>query len=565
MTLEVINTVRDTGSLRLTTGNSILITRNGGLLGDFTSLGYAVTDVGLASSTGGTVMIEGFAAANSAAVNLLGANHRVMVAESGAVYGSVFMSGNASVFDNLGTVDGIVSLGSASGGAGRVNNAGSISNDDTAVLMIGNLAYVSNTGTITGGLSTSSATSVAVNMGQGAFTWLVNHGTISAYNFAMIGGTGRNSVLNFGAMEGNIDMGGGTGGGEKLVNTGNIFGAISNFGSGGGIVDNDGKITGAVTMTTGTDTVRNSGSMTDVLFGSGPGGDTLINSGQISGQVAGFGAVGYVRNSGNIDGLVTMGNGSDFVYNSGIIAAVSMGGGTATDRLENAGQIDGNVIFLAPADVWNSGRILGSLTTGTGDDTVTNRGEMRDVVLGDGNDRFVTGGDGVVENAVAGGNGNDALRGGDAGDWFLGDQGADSLRGGAGDDTLAGGAGNDSLNGGEGDDDLQGGFGVDTVRGGSGADRFVFATVTELSTAGPLDTILDFAAGQDRIDLAGVFAGTLVFNGTGAFAGGGTASVIYAAAGGAVTVSIDADGNGTADGRILLAGLAAVAAADFVL
>ena len=67
--------------------------------------------------------------------------------------------------------------------------------------------------------------------------------------------------------------------------------------------------------------------------------------------------------------------------------------------------------------------------------------------------------------------------------------------GGALDDRVLGGAGNDTLTGGSGADWLGDGAGVDRLSGNKGADVFVFAQ------DGNTDTITDFEAGTDRIDL----------------------------------------------------------------
>ena len=85
--------------------------------------------------------------------------------------------------------------------------------------------------------------------------------------------------------------------------------------------------------------------------------------------------------------------------------------------------------------------------------------------------------------------GDDTLRGGSGNDKLYGGRGADALFGGSGADLLKGGAGADRL---------QGGPGNDTLDGGAGADTFVL-------TAAGNDTILDFNAAEDKIDL-GAFA-----------------------------------------------------------
>ena len=85
---------------------------------------------------------------------------------------------------------------------------------------------------------------------------------------------------------------------------------------------------------------------------------------------------------------------------------------------------------------------------------------------------------------------------GAAGTLESGSLGADVLIGGVGSDELFGNEGNDTLSGGDGDDLLAGGGGNDMLTGGAGADYFV------MSRNGGTNTITDFEAGIDRIDLS---------------------------------------------------------------
>ena len=66
--------------------------------------------------------------------------------------------------------------------------------------------------------------------------------------------------------------------------------------------------------------------------------------------------------------------------------------------------------------------------------------------------------------------------------------------------VITGGAGNDVLTGGTGADKIKGGGGADRLAGGSGADIFVFGAVSD-STSAKYDTIVDFNAAQDKLDL----------------------------------------------------------------
>uniref|UniRef100_UPI003CFB4940 putative Ig domain-containing protein n=1 Tax=Pseudomonas sp. DC3200b2 TaxID=2804669 RepID=UPI003CFB4940 len=90
----------------------------------------------------------------------------------------------------------------------------------------------------------------------------------------------------------------------------------------------------------------------------------------------------------------------------------------------------------------------------------------------------------------------------------VGTAGDDTLTGTVGNDLLKGLAGNDTINAGNGNDILDGGAGVDTLTGGAGADTFVIASRLDsyrnytTAAATKVDTITDFEAGQDRIDLS---------------------------------------------------------------
>ena len=77
-------------------------------------------------------------------------------------------------------------------------------------------------------------------------------------------------------------------------------------------------------------------------------------------------------------------------------------------------------------------------------------------------------------------------------------KGIEAVVGSAGMDELLGANGNDALTGGGGADLLNGGLGNDTLTGGVDGDTFRFDLV-----AGETDSILDFAVGEDIIDLGG--------------------------------------------------------------
>ncbi len=103
---------------------------------------------------------------------------------------------------------------------------------------------------------------------------------------------------------------------------------------------------------------------------------------------------------------------------------------------------------------------------------------------------------------LKGTSGDDKLNGGDGGDYINGGDGNDVLTGGNGKDYLLGGNGNDVLNGGSGNDYLIGGAGQDTMTGGAGRDRFMYNDIQDKG-----DTITDFDASKDVLDLRRIFTG----------------------------------------------------------
>lgn len=139
----------------------------------------------------------------------------------------------------------------------------------------------------------------------------------------------------------------------------------------------------------------------------------------------------------------------------------------------------------------------------------------------------VTGGAGA--NELLGLAGDDTLIGAAGNDGLDGGEGNDSLRGDAGDDTLTGGAGTDVLVGGDGIDLLRGGSDADTLTGGAGADVFEI---------GEGDVLTDFTA-EDSITIS-VEANT---------------TISVAAGDGSVVLSVDFDGDGTADLEATLNGV----------
>lgn len=155
----------------------------------------------------------------------------------------------------------------------------------------------------------------------------------------------------------------------------------------------------------------------------------------------------------------------------------------------------------AGADEIDGGAGADRLFGGGGRDILRGEGAGDDLFGGGGRDQLF-GGRGRDElfgnggrDMLFGENGRDMLFGGGGRDALTGDGGRDALLGGGGRDTLDGGRGRDTLEGGGARDVLEGGAGRDLLTGGAGADTFVF------SAGDGVDTITDFALGQDVIDL----------------------------------------------------------------
>lgn len=130
--------------------------------------------------------------------------------------------------------------------------------------------------------------------------------------------------------------------------------------------------------------------------------------------------------------------------------------------------------------------------------------------------------------------GRDIIFGGGGSDTLYGNGDKDLLYGGNASDTLYGGRGDDVLVGGSGKDKLSGDYGRDQLQGDAGDDLFYFdsrtAGVDEFGNAAS-DLILDFQVG-DVIHFGGY---------------GPSAALQFVQGGSNVLISVDVDGNGSAD------------------
>jgi Ca2+-binding RTX toxin-like protein len=318
----------------------------------------------------------------------------------------------------------------------------------------------------------------------------------------------------------------------------------------------DGTISGKFGASIGTDSYMSIGptghlsaldyGIYTTTFGTG---SVLYNAGSIfAGTVAIKGSVYALKelhNSGSIVagvGTTNSENGAIFITSSA--AANSWIDNSGLIQSQKAGSAAIHADGLTNVTVTNSGRIIGGIALGNGNDTVNTAA-------------------GRVAGPIDGGGGNDAL---------IGSAVADAVIGGIGNDTLQGLAGNDNLNGGANNDTLFGGIGNDYLTGGSNNDIFVFNTA--LSASANRDTVTDFNHVADTFKLenavftrlgAGVHALNPAFFRPGTHALDANDYVVYNQATG--LLSYDNDGSG-AHAAIVFAFLAnkpVLAANDFLV
>jgi Ca2+-binding RTX toxin-like protein len=169
---------------------------------------------------------------------------------------------------------------------------------------------------------------------------------------------------------------------------------------------------------------------------------------------------GYLDVDG--DGIV------DEPDDNGLVAGeVVLGGRFDLDR-------DGQIQGASTTHPFDSGRVDGMASIGTGDGDCIIGGAGNDRLFGvDGGDHL-DGGDGddllegnLGDDTMRGGPGDDTMFGGNGDDVMYGDSGDDEMYGGAGDDIMSGGLGVDWMEGNQDDDTMAGGAGDDTMLGGS--------------------------------------------------------------------------------------------------
>ncbi|MBY6121065.1 calcium-binding protein [Mameliella alba] len=378
-----------------------------------------------------------------------------------------------------------------------------------------------------------------------------------------IQGTGNFLLMNAGtilAAEDALDVRTADGSSSnRLINSGTIMAesdaVLFEGGSGTQYISNSGTIQGG-----------DRGIWANFTNSSSTGSSVLNNSGIVSGRLdsynAGSGAGrDYIYNTGVMDGDIRTGDNDDIYEGPGLLRGTFLGG----DGNDTAAGGDSTDVFQGNND---DDLLVGrggddSLSGGNGLDTILG-GEGNDYVSG-GNDNDTLNGN-AGDDTILGGSGNDILVGQDGSDLLEGGSENDTIDGGNGDDVLEGGDGNDILRGRAGEDELAGGLGRDFLTGGQDADQFVFRALAETVVGANRDQILDFEQGVDSIVVAGMSPGVFEFRGTGAFAPSGNPELrLLETSTGSTIVQFDADGNGSVDAEIRVAGVTGLTADDFVL
>jgi Ca2+-binding RTX toxin-like protein len=517
---------------------------------------------------------------NSAAIRLEDTGDTLFVGRNATVAstGVVGLSVALSEGGNTVTVQGTLFSAQSAGIAGNLNSdfpgdnrievgaGGLISAALNAIGLLGDRNEVYNSGEILAGIDGVRS--------SGADAVLVNLGTIRA----------GNQGVDFGDT-------------ASVTNAGSILGdQVGVFLGSNSVIGNTGRIAGTQAGGVGVRTV---------------GDDmTIHNHGTISGLEAAAieiddssaAALNTIVNTGTIEGVAS---------------AFAMVAGSGIERLENAGTIIGSVSLGGNADVYDGrlGRVLGGVVNGDAGEDLLLGGQAADQFSGGSEDDEIVGGAG--DDTVEGGAGGDLLSGGDGArdrliysrsgegvtvnlgngltgggeargdvidgfedvsgsafnDMLVGSGEANRLSGGRGDDNLNGGLGDDRLVGGDGEDVLIGGRGADVLFGGAGADRFTFGALAD-STVDPAgrDRVRDFSQAQgDRLDLSRLDAepgppGDQAFDFLGFAAFSGTAGEVRMQMfDGHTLVQADTTGDGLADFAVLLRGMVALTAADFIL
>jgi Ca2+-binding RTX toxin-like protein len=223
-------------------------------------------------------------------------------------------------------------------------------------------------------------------------------------------------------------------------------------------------------------------------------------------------------------------------------------------------------------DTIDGGGGADDLYGGAGDDSLFGR-HGNDLLTGAAGNDTLDGDAGVDrlygnqgDDALWGRIGNDQLFGGLGNDTLDGDAGADRLYGDHGGDELWGRDGNDQLFGGAGRDTIVGGGGNDVISGGADGDMFCFLAIGQRAET---DRITDFQRGLDLINLRWIDAdsarpGDQAFHWTDRAVRNDPGCLWLVENARGTRVNFDVNGDGRADGVIVLDGVRGLTETDFL-
>lgn len=358
--------------------------------------------------------------------------------------------GDDTVIMNSGKITGITSANSQGiyslGDNAKINNAGTIAAEGMGILSAGDAAIITNNGSIT------TITDFGI-FSAGAQARVVNKGKIVSDEDSGIYVSGADTtVINSGKIVSNGDPDTGIGANDAnvtIVNTGTITSVNNGIYSAGtdAHITNSGKVS-----------VVDGGSCIVVA-----GGDaTIVNNGKITVDS------GHVISSYFSTGSVTITNKGRMETTDNGFFDHALRLGAAVDTIVNKGVMFGKIDLGGGNDVFDNrgGKIDHNVIGGLGDDTLIVDSAKTKLI------EDVDGGFDTVQSTVSN------ILSDDVEALVLLGKGKINATGNAGDNTLTGNAGNNIL------------------KGLGGADTFAFAT------GGGRDTIADFVAGVDKIDLS---------------------------------------------------------------
>jgi Ca2+-binding RTX toxin-like protein len=450
------------------------------------------------------------------------------------------------------------------GSGSSVSSAGDVNGDGFDDLIIGAAAADPN--------DTNSGASYVVFGRAGGFAANLDLSSLNGTNGFRINGE------NFGCSGTSVSSAGDVNGdGFDDLIIGAPFASPNGFSSGASYVV-FGRATGVNRVGTAAAETLTGSKLGDILEGRG-GNDTLLGGADDDTLLGGagddivdggMGADTLRGQTGNDTYIVddaldvvdeTGGNGVDTVQSS-----VTFNLGSTADAI---GIVE-NLTLTGRGAIDATGNGSANTLTGNAAANVLNGGGGADVLRGlGGNDTYVvdnaldvvdeTGGSGIdtVQSSVTFNLGSTADAKGTVENLTLTGSAAINATGNGSANTLTGNAAANVLNG---------AGGADTLKGLGGNDTFRYASAAE-SRGAAIDRILDFDdAGDDRVDLAAVYGGTLVYKHDGTFTGAGQVR-INDVAGADVIVEVNLDSDATAEMQIRLAAttLASMTASDFIL